>query len=65
MHGTFPPGYRRPPQARDAGSLWTGFAFAALPWVIAAIVAVLRFGTGITPGDILDIIVSSTLVAQL
>jgi hypothetical protein len=60
MHGTFPP---RSPQHRprpDLGSFWTSLAFAAMPMIVAAVVAAIRFGSAVTVGDIIEILVAAT-----
>ena len=66
MHGTFPP---RGPAGRsfqlDIGSTCVALAFAAMPLIIATIAAIVRFGSGVTASNVLDILVAATLAAPL
>jgi hypothetical protein len=60
MHGTFPSRSPQHPPRPDLGSFWTSLAFAAMPVIIAAVVATLRFGSAVTVGDIVEILVAAT-----
>ena len=49
----------------DIGSTCVALAFAAMPLIIATIAAIVRFGSGVTASNVLDILVAATLAAPL
>ena len=68
MHGTFPTpnreylGYR---SATDIDSLWLCLGVAAMPVLLATAVAIFRFGSNITVGNILDVLSAAAVAAPL
>ncbi|MBV8652693.1 MAG: hypothetical protein JO255_14595 [Alphaproteobacteria bacterium] len=65
MHGTFP---REIPKSRSKTNFRlpsAGLAFAAMPILVAVVVALLRFGSGITIADILQLLADAAAAAPL
>jgi hypothetical protein len=42
-----------------------GLAFAAMPWIIATVAAILRFGSAVTASDILGMLFAAGLATPL
>jgi hypothetical protein len=66
MHGTFP---LPRPQGRNSHppqilTILPSLMFAAMPLAIAALAALLRFGSAVKASDILDILVQAALAAS-
>ena len=66
MHGTFP--LPRPqgrnPHPPEILTILPSLMFAAMPLAIAALAALLRFGSAVKASDILDILVQAALAAS-
>lgn len=65
MHGTFPERLpRRTTLPETTDNPWTDFgislAIALMPIILATLVAILRFGSQVTPRKILDVLVAAT-----
>jgi hypothetical protein len=61
MHGTFPPiAPLREPNSPIA-SLYVSLAFAAIPLVLATILAAIRFGSAVSASDLLEILRAAAL----
>jgi hypothetical protein len=65
MHGTFP---REIPKSRSKTAFRlpsAGLVFAAMPLLVAVVVALLRFGSSITIADILKLLADAAAAAPL
>jgi len=66
MHGTFTiPRREQVSFAADVPSLYVCLAFAAMPFVLAMVVAWIEFGTGLTVDNLLDILRDASNAAPL
>lgn len=68
MHDTFPTlnrEYLQHRSATDFGSFWLCLGVAAMPVLLATAVAMFRFGSNMTVGNIVDVLSAAAAAAPL
>jgi hypothetical protein len=65
VHGSFPRRFEEERGKARAASLWSGVAFAALPLIMALLVALVKSGREVTLLDVVEVLYTATTAAPL